>query len=77
MAYVGPQRHKKVGYKETYTSHETQKFETFLKMAYVWKNSINFPSPLTLSLLMTHICGVSKKFGEWYQKTNKTGDTYK
>jgi hypothetical protein len=22
-----------------------------------------------------HICGVSKMFGEWYQKTNKTEDT--
>jgi hypothetical protein len=32
---------------------------------------------LTLSLLMSHICGVSKKFGEWYQKTNKTEDTNK
>jgi hypothetical protein len=21
---------------------------------------------------MSHICGVSKKFGEWYQKTDKT-----
>jgi hypothetical protein len=26
---------------------------------------------------MSHICGVSKKFGEWYQKTNKTEDTDK
>jgi hypothetical protein len=25
---------------------------------------------LTLGLLMLHICGVSKTFGEWYQKTN-------
>jgi hypothetical protein len=33
---------------------------------------------LTLSLLMSHIrCGVSKKFVEWYQKTNKTEDTNK
>jgi hypothetical protein len=24
-----------------------------------------------------HICGVSKTFGEWYQKTNKTEDTNK
>jgi hypothetical protein len=32
---------------------------------------------LTLSLLMSHICGVSKKFGEWYKKTNKTEDTNK
>jgi hypothetical protein len=32
---------------------------------------------LTFSLLMSHICGVSKKFGEWYQKTNKTEDTNK
>jgi hypothetical protein len=32
---------------------------------------------LTLSLLMLHICGVSKMFGEWYQKTNKTEDTNK
>jgi hypothetical protein len=32
---------------------------------------------LTLSLLMLHICGVSKTFGEWYQKTNKTADTNK
>jgi hypothetical protein len=30
-----------------------------------------------LSLLTLHICGVSKKFGEWYQKTNKTEDTNK
>jgi hypothetical protein len=26
---------------------------------------------------MSYICGVSKKFGEWYQKTNKTEDTNK
>jgi hypothetical protein len=26
---------------------------------------------------MLHICGVSKTFGEWYQKTNKTQDTNK
>jgi hypothetical protein len=32
---------------------------------------------LTLSLLMSHICGVYKKFGECYQKTNKTEDTNK
>jgi hypothetical protein len=32
---------------------------------------------LTPSLLMSHICGVSKTFGEWYQKTNKTEDTNK
>jgi hypothetical protein len=32
---------------------------------------------LTLSLLMLHICGVSKTFGDWYQKTNKTEDTNK
>jgi hypothetical protein len=32
---------------------------------------------LILSLLMLHICGVSKTFGEWYQKTNKTEDTNK
>jgi hypothetical protein len=25
----------------------------------------------------TQICGVSKPFGEWYQKTNKTEDTKK
>jgi hypothetical protein len=36
-----------------------------------------WPTVLTLSLLMSHICGVSKKFGEWYQKTNKTEDTSK
>jgi hypothetical protein len=24
-----------------------------------------------------HVCGVSKVFGEWYQKTNKTEDTNK
>jgi hypothetical protein len=34
-------------------------------------------SYLTLSRLMLHICGVSKTFGEWYQKTNKTEDTNK
>jgi hypothetical protein len=34
-------------------------------------------NPLTLSLLMSHICGVSKMFGEWYQKTKKTEDTNK
>jgi hypothetical protein len=26
---------------------------------------------------MLHICGVSKLFGEWYQKTNKTEDKNK
>jgi hypothetical protein len=26
---------------------------------------------------MLHICGGSKTFGEWYQKTNKTEDTNK
>jgi hypothetical protein len=26
---------------------------------------------------MLHICGVSKTFGEWDQKTNKTEDTNK
>jgi hypothetical protein len=26
---------------------------------------------------MLHICGVSKTFGEWYQKTNRTEDTHK
>jgi hypothetical protein len=26
---------------------------------------------------MLHICGVSKIFGEWYQKKNKTEDTNK
>jgi hypothetical protein len=26
---------------------------------------------------MSHICGVSKKFSEWYQKTNKIEDTNK
>jgi hypothetical protein len=26
---------------------------------------------------MLHICGVSKMFGEWYQKRNKTEDTNK
>jgi hypothetical protein len=26
---------------------------------------------------MLHICGVSKTFGEWYQKTNKAEDTNK
>jgi hypothetical protein len=26
---------------------------------------------------MLHICGVSKTFGEWYQKTNKTEGTNK
>jgi hypothetical protein len=26
---------------------------------------------------MLHICGVSKTFGEWYQKTNKTEDANK
>jgi hypothetical protein len=31
-----------------------------------------FPPLLTLSLLMLHICGVSKTFGEWYQNTNQT-----
>jgi hypothetical protein len=29
-------------------------------------------SSLTLSQLMLHICSVSKTFGGWYQKTNKT-----
>jgi hypothetical protein len=26
---------------------------------------------------MSHICSVSKTFGEWYQKTNKKEDTNK
>jgi hypothetical protein len=26
---------------------------------------------------MLHICGVSKMFGEWYQKTNETEGTNK
>jgi hypothetical protein len=26
---------------------------------------------------MSHICGVSKTFGEWYQKANETEDTNK
>jgi hypothetical protein len=26
---------------------------------------------------MLHICGVSKMFGEWYEKRNKTEDTNK
>jgi hypothetical protein len=26
---------------------------------------------LTLSLLMLHICGVSKMFGDWYQKKSQ------
>jgi hypothetical protein len=26
---------------------------------------------------MLHICGLSKTFGEWYQKTNKTEGTNK
>jgi hypothetical protein len=26
---------------------------------------------------MLHVCGVSKMFGKWYQKTNKTEDTNK
>jgi hypothetical protein len=30
---------------------------------------------LTVSQLMFHICGVSKTFGDWYQKTNRTEDT--
>jgi hypothetical protein len=30
-----------------------------------------------LALEGLHICGVSKTFGEWYQKTNKTEDTNK
>jgi hypothetical protein len=34
-------------------------------------------NPLNLSQLMLHICRVSKMFGEWYQKTNKTEDTNK
>jgi hypothetical protein len=32
---------------------------------------------LTLSQLMLHVCGVSKTFGKWYHKTNKTEDTNK
>jgi hypothetical protein len=32
---------------------------------------------LPLSPLMLHICGVSKKFGDWYQKTNEKEDTNK
>jgi hypothetical protein len=32
---------------------------------------------LTLSQLMLHICSVSKTFGGWYEKTNKTENTNK
>jgi hypothetical protein len=40
--------------------------------------TLNLLTPeLTLSLLMSHICGVSKNFGEWYQKTHTTEDTNK
>jgi hypothetical protein len=45
------------------------------------KSSFGYLTTLTqlliLSLLMSHICGVSKKFGELYHKTNKTEDTNK
>jgi hypothetical protein len=41
-----------------------------------FKGLMMYPS-LTLSQLMLHICGVSKTFGEWYQKTNKTEDRNK
>jgi hypothetical protein len=37
---------------------------------------VRYTDGLTLSQLMSHICGVSKKFGEWYQKTNKTEDSF-
>jgi hypothetical protein len=47
--------------------HKNQKY-------FIWKL---YRTGLTLSLLMLHICGVSKMFGEWYQKTNKTEDTNK
>jgi hypothetical protein len=39
------------------------------------KAAFFFSGHLTLSLLMSYICGVSKTFGEWYQKTNRTEDT--
>jgi hypothetical protein len=42
-----------------------------------WWFTCNYPTDLTLNLLMSHICGVSKTFCEWYQKTNKTEDTNK
>jgi hypothetical protein len=42
----------------------------------IWIN-FKLALPLTLNQLMLHICGVSKMFGEWYQKTNKTEDTNK
>jgi hypothetical protein len=41
------------------------------------RKSVYAADALTLSLLMSHIFGVSKKFGKWYQKTNKTEDTNK
>jgi hypothetical protein len=40
-----------------------------------WRATLTWS--LTLSLLMLHICGVSKIFGEWYKKTNKAEDTNK
>jgi hypothetical protein len=45
----------------------------------IWRtfSKNNFMQFLTLSLLMLYICGVSKTFGECYQKTNKTEDTNK
>jgi hypothetical protein len=50
----------------------------YLLLRYVlWLFIICVHLALALSLLMSHICGVSKTFGEWYQKTNKTEDTNK
>jgi hypothetical protein len=40
----------------------------------VYWSQLHFQCGLTLSQLMLHICRVSKTFGEWYQKTNKTED---
>jgi hypothetical protein len=48
-----------------------------IKWIYVMKTNFMYYLSLTLSLLMLHICGVFKTFGEWYQKTNKTEDTNK
>jgi hypothetical protein len=42
-----------------------------------WNWTVRLLETITVIQLMLHICGVSKPFGEWYQKTHKTEDTNK
>jgi hypothetical protein len=56
------------------SKEDVEEIKKFLR---AFGSNLNALKALTLSQLMFHICSVSKTFGEWYQKTNKTEDTNK